>query len=266
MEKRTRSPNYPSLSLPDALEKVRLIYQSQHTHGAPREVVVKSMGYAGINGASATAISALSKYGLLEGRGDDIRVSDRAMRFLNPLNDQERSDAIREAAREPSLFQELTEKFPGPLPNEEVLRNYLVRNGFSPTAASGVILTYRETLAFAERETRDFSPTNSDMTDVAASHQAPATPPLHTPPAGSMVAQPRGQEPPVAGERSLGRHDFDDGSFVRISASSDLETEEALDWIVFLVEAKRRELKMRQGRRAKDAERSTTESVEDLLG
>ena len=266
MEKRTRSPNYPSLSLPDALEKVRLIYQSQHTHGAPREVVVKSMGYAGINGASATAISALSKYGLLEGRGDDIRVSDRAMRFLNPLNDQERSDAIREAAREPSLFQELTEKFPGPLPNEEVLRNYLVRNGFSPTAASGVILTYRETLAFAERETRDFSPTNSDMTDVAASHQTPATPPLHTPLAGSMVAQPRGQEPPVVGERSLGRHDFDDGSFVRISASSDLETEEALDWIVFLVEAKRRELKMRQGRRAKDAERSTTESVEDLLG
>jgi len=265
MEKRTRSPNYPSLSLPEALDKVRLIYQNQHTHGAPREVVVKSMGYAGINGASATAISALSKYGLLEGRGDEIRVSDRAMRFLNPLNDQERSEAIREAAKEPALFQELTEKFPGPLPNEEVLRNYLIRNGFAPAAVSGVILAYRETLAYVDREARGLPPVSSESVDEASPNATAFTPVSNVLGSGASATPPRGQETALLGERSLGRHDFDDGSFVRISASADLETEEALDWIVFLVEAKRRELKMRQGRRAKEADRSA-DGLEDILG
>src|SRR5271155_5888309 len=117
MDKRVRSPNYPSLSLPEALEKVKLVYERQHTYGAPREVVVKSMGYNGINGASATAISALHKYGLLEGRGEEVRVSDRAMRYLNPMSDEERAEAIRDAAFEPTLFRELSEKFPGRLPN-----------------------------------------------------------------------------------------------------------------------------------------------------
>ena len=266
MEKRTRSPNYPSLSLPEALDKVRLIYQIQHTHGAPREVVVKSMGYAGINGASATAISALSKYGLLEGRGDEIRVSDRAMRFLNPLNDQERSEAILEAAREPLLFQELTEKFPGPLPNEEVLRNYLIRNGFAPAAVSGVILAYRETLAYAEREARGLSPASVEATESPPySSVGAAIPAPTTPGPGSTTTPPRGQEPAILGERSLGRHDFDDGSFVRIAASIDLETEEALDWIVFLVDAKRRELKMRQERRAKEPEQAAASGLKDIL-
>lgn len=265
MEKRNRSPNYPSLSLPEALDKVRLVYQNQHTHGAPREVVVKSMGYAGINGASATAISALSKYGLLEGRGDEIRVSDRAMRFLNPLNDQERGEAIREAAREPALFQELTEKFPGQLPNEEVLRNYLVRNGFAPAALPGVILAYRETLAYADREARSFAPTNSEVIDSVGSDVAGA---IATPPVSDVTltaTPPRGQDATVVGERSLGRHDFDDGSFVRISASTDLETEEALDWIVFLVDAKRRELTMRHGRRNKEAEPTAGNGLKNIL-
>ncbi|WP_150126073.1 hypothetical protein [Brevundimonas sp. LM2] len=263
MEKRTRSPNYPSLSLPEALDKVRLIYQSQHTHGAPREIVVKSMGYAGINGASATAISALSKYGLLEGRGDDIRVSDRAMRFLNPLNDQERREAIQQAAREPILFHELSEKFPGPLPNEDVLRNYLVRNGFAPAAVPGVILAYRDTLAYAEREARLSPAANSEAVEGNLSDAAVATP--NIPSSGSPAAPIQNDEVKPVGERSLGRHDFDDGSFVRISASTNLETEEALDWIIFLVDAKRRELKMREGRRAKEAEQSMTDRVAELL-
>lgn len=264
MEKRTRSPNYPSLSLPEAIDKVRLIYQSQHTHGAPREVVVKSMGYTGINGASATAISALSKYGLLEGRGDEIRVSDRAMRFLNPLNGQERSEAIQEAAKEPALFKELADKFPGPLPNEEVLRNYLIRHGFAPAAVAGVILAYRETLAYVEREAHGPIAASTETSESGADKPPLAAPAINSPNSGLTATFPRGQEINLVGERSLGRHDFDDGSFVRISASTDLETEEALDWIVFLVDAKRRELKMRQGRRTKEPEQQVAD-IEDLL-
>src|SRR5438445_9958319 len=116
MDKRHRSPNYPAISLPEAISKVTAVYQSLHTHGAPREVVAKGMGYNSLNGASATAISALHKYGLLERSGDEVKVSERALRILHPHSLTEKAQAIREAAREPQLFGELAERFPGRLP------------------------------------------------------------------------------------------------------------------------------------------------------
>src|SRR5690349_12858194 len=113
MEKRVRSPNYPALSLREAIEKIHLVYRAQHTHGAPREVVVKGMGYTGLNGASSTAVSALSKYGLLTREGEEWRVSDRAMCIIAPHSAEEKAQALRDAATEPQLFNEIAEKFPG---------------------------------------------------------------------------------------------------------------------------------------------------------
>src|SRR5438309_12108284 len=101
MEKRIRSPNYPAVSLPDAIDKVTALYRNLHTHSAPREVVAKGMGYNSLNGASATTISALHKYGLLERNGDEIKVSERALRILHPHSPEERASAIRDAASQP---------------------------------------------------------------------------------------------------------------------------------------------------------------------
>src|SRR5262249_12421477 len=140
------------MSLPTAIEKTEVLYRNQHTHSAPREVAVKSMGYNSLNGASATAISALHKYGLLERIADEVKVSDRALQIFHPHSPEERAAAIRAAAAEPQLFAELAQRFPGQLPNAELLRNYLVRNGFSPAAAEHVISAYRETSEFVKRE------------------------------------------------------------------------------------------------------------------
>ena len=152
MEKRVRSPNYPALSLVEALDKVAGIYRQIHNHAGPREVIAKAMGYAGLNGASATAISALHKYGLLERSGEEIKVSDRAMRIMHPHAPAERAEAIRQAAFEPQLFAELNERFPDHMPNDELLRNYLVRKGFAPAALTAVISAYRDTSDMVERE------------------------------------------------------------------------------------------------------------------
>ena len=152
MEKRIRSPNYPALSLPDAIDKVAALYRAQHTHSAPREVVAKGMGYNSLNGASASAISALNKYGLLDRAGDEIKVSERALRILHPHSAEERAAAIKEAASEPPLFAELNERFHGRMPGDELLRNYLIRNGFAPAAVTPVMAAYRETSEMAERE------------------------------------------------------------------------------------------------------------------
>ena len=152
MKKRIRSPNYPSISLPDALERLGLLWDSIQGHYAPREVVAKGIGYAKLHGASAGAISALQKYGLLERDGENLKISDRGVQYLNPLSAQERSEAVRDAATSPVLFAELNERFPGGTSNDDLLQNYLVRKGFSQVALPSVLRAYRETLELVAQE------------------------------------------------------------------------------------------------------------------
>src|SRR5262245_26329787 len=109
-EKRNRSPNYPAISLPEAIDKLRALYDAIHNHPAPREVIAKGMGYAGLSGASATAVSALQKYGLLDRVGGDWRISERGKAILLPRDQAEKARAVAEAAAEPKLFAELMEK------------------------------------------------------------------------------------------------------------------------------------------------------------
>jgi hypothetical protein len=241
MEKRIRSPNYPALSLGDALNKVSLLYKNLHNHPGPREVIAKGMGYASLNGSSMTAISALHKYGLLEGRGDEIRVSNRAMRIMHPESEEERSIATKEAASEPDLFRELDDRFPGAVPNEELLRNYLLRRNFAPSAVSQVILSYRETkeLVGGESDGYDSSiPTiegSTDMHSQATDSQASALP-------GGAKNTPQLQRD----ERSIGRYDFEDGGYIRISVGGSTSTEEALDMAETIIDLKRKEIERRK--------------------
>ena len=82
---RIRSPNYPALSLPDAIERVRDVHKLQQTTPEPRAVVIRHMGYNSVNGRALKALSALLKYGLLEEAGKDgLRVSGRALSILFP--------------------------------------------------------------------------------------------------------------------------------------------------------------------------------------
>lgn len=247
MEKRTRSPNYPAISLPDAIEKVTTLYQNQHTHGAPREVAVKSMGYNSLNGASATAISALHKYGLLDREGDEVKVSQRALRILHPHTPEERVEAVLEAASLPPLFVDLAERFPGRLPNEEVLRNYLLRTGFAPRAVSSVILSYRETSDFVQRIAGDHLP-QSDLVEETAV-QPKAAPVADS--AKSTINQ--------AIERQLGRYDFEDGGYVQIVAGGKVDTESALDMLETIIALKRKEIERRKAVDSLDSANAATD-------
>lgn len=144
---RVRSPNFPVISLPQAIERIEAIYDKEQTLPATRETLAEHLGYSGLNGASIKMISALGKYGLLEAVDDrGHRVSKLAMAILHPADDQEKMDAIREAASMPALFQRLTEQFDGGRPSETNLRSWLLRNGFAKSAVDNVIRAYGETM------------------------------------------------------------------------------------------------------------------------
>src|SRR5690348_4606768 len=96
---RVRSPNYPAFSLPEALARIKTIHTAEQHLAAPKEVIAKHLGYNGLNGASLKAISALTKYGLLdETQGDKLKVSPLAISILFPGKGDNRAAAIREAA------------------------------------------------------------------------------------------------------------------------------------------------------------------------
>jgi hypothetical protein len=242
MDKRIRSPNYPAISLPEAINRVTTLYRAIHAHAAPREVVAKGMGYNTLNGASATAISALHKYGLLDRVGDELKVSERALSILHPHTPDEKAAAIRAAAGEPTLFAELAERFPGTMPNEDLLRNYLVRQGFAPGAVGHVIAAYRDTSDMVAAEGRDY--------DSAPSTSIPE--PIQMQPlpiATHQVVQKilSNQED----GRQIGRYDFEEGGFVKIIASPEIDTEDALDMVETMIQLKRNEIALRKQRIAR---------------
>jgi hypothetical protein len=144
---RVRSPNFPIISLPQAVERIETIYNEEQTVPADRETVANHLGYSGLNGASLKMVSALGKYGLLEEMPNkQFRVSKLAMAILHPASDQEKRDALREAASGPALFQKLNEQFDGQRPSETNLRSWLLRNGFARSAVDSVVKAYNETM------------------------------------------------------------------------------------------------------------------------
>lgn len=157
---RIRSPNYPALSLAEALSRVSQVHAKERQHPAAKEVILKGMGYSGVHGTSLGALSAALKYGLLEqeGKGEDYRVSDRAVAILHPHTPEEKTQAIREAAQSPALFGELLEHFKGGLPSDDNLRAYLVRRGFSQTSLPAVIQAFRDTMELVSPETQAYIP------------------------------------------------------------------------------------------------------------
>lgn len=150
---RQKSPNYPNASLPDAIERVRRVFEGDRAAPLEREVVARHIGYSGISGAADKTIASLMQYGLMErvGKGE-IRVSSRALDILHPDTPHQRLDALRAAAFAPPVFKSIRERFPEAIPSNDALRSYLVRLQFFDTAINAVISSYTETCQFLERE------------------------------------------------------------------------------------------------------------------
>lgn len=156
--KRVRSPNYPAISLKDAITHLNAFWPKMHSHAAPRDLVLKIMGYSSYNGASGSALSAHIKYGILEKNGENYKITALGQRILHPQSDKEKAEAIRSAALAPPLFTELLDNFGGMVPpSDEIIRSYLARRGFATSAIPSVIQSFRETMELLPRNPLDES-------------------------------------------------------------------------------------------------------------
>jgi len=147
---RTRSPNYPAVDLAAAIEMVEPVYRKEKRNKMPREVLAGHLGYTGLNGRSLGMIGALRAYGLLEGTGNETRVSDDALILLNaPEDSSDRGEALLRCSMRPTLFRQLRDQYET-LPSEGTLKYTLIKMGFTPEAAGKATQTYLSTISFVE--------------------------------------------------------------------------------------------------------------------
>jgi hypothetical protein len=150
---RSRSPNYPQIGLREAIQRVSGVYKHDYQARLTRDVAAERLGYSGLNGKSLAVLAALGKFGLLEGRGEETRVTDLAVRVLAfPPGSAERRAALEEAAGRPELFAELDQRFSRGQASDGAIRAWLMTRGFIPPAAEAAVRAYRETKQFLEAQ------------------------------------------------------------------------------------------------------------------
>lgn len=143
---KTRSPNYPGMDLKSAVERAELIYKKDFLRAMPPEVAAQHLGYTSLNGASLTTISALKKYGLLEGRAEALRLSKDAQIVIEKLPGF--GEVIDRLAFTPALWNEICVHFDGEVPSEGNLRALLLKKGFNPGRVGSIIKDYIATVEF----------------------------------------------------------------------------------------------------------------------
>ncbi|MCO5064166.1 MAG: hypothetical protein M9924_07075 [Rhizobiaceae bacterium] len=151
MDSRQRSPSYPSTPLEQAIDMARELHLVERTNPVDREVAAKAMGYSGISGRSATVLSNLIQFGLLAKTGkNEVRLTSRAVEILYPETQASRVAALKDAAREPELFQRIMDRFTDGLPSQAALEAFLIRQGFTHTAIPAASRAFLDTFLFLE--------------------------------------------------------------------------------------------------------------------
>jgi hypothetical protein len=174
---KVRSPNYPLMSLGPALEAIRPAYKKENRNKMSRSVLAKHMGYNSLNGRALGKIGAVRAYGLIEGSGEELRITDDAVKALMaPADSQERLDALGLLANRPALFQELRKDFPNTMPSLHNLQYALVKRQFTEDAAEKAAKSYLATMNLAGGIQDDYNPPDEEeepeMTQAQLSPQA----------------------------------------------------------------------------------------------
>ena len=171
---KARSPGYPIISLKEAIEKIEQVYKRDYQNKVPRIVVAQHMGYQGLNGKSLGVLSSVSKYGLLEGRGDENWVSELALQIIaHEQGSPEWAEAVTQAAAMPDLFVDLKGRFPAG-GSDAAVRSYLLTRKFLPAAVDIAIRAYRETMQLVS------SASSAYHTQVIENDTQPGPPPVKT--------------------------------------------------------------------------------------
>lgn len=155
--KRTRSPAYPAIALPQAMDLLGVIFRSFQSHAAPMEAIGEALGMKAGGSSLNVRLAALKKYGLIE-ESEDAKSAGKTYRIsalgkdlvLLPQSLPEHAEALRKAALMPVIYESLWTRFGPELPADSLIRSYLVRDrNFNAHQVDGAIADFRATIEYA---------------------------------------------------------------------------------------------------------------------
>ncbi|MBZ9719685.1 hypothetical protein LB519_17720 [Mesorhizobium sp. AD1-1] len=173
---KVRSPNYPVVDLASALVMARKLYENDGRNKVSKMAVASHLGHDSLSGPALGKIGALRAYGLIEGTGDESRITEDAITaMMAPEDSVDRVEALRRMAFQPSLFREIAKAFPTP-PSDSNLRYWLAKRGFSPDAAAKAAKTYLTTIALATSMEKGYPHSPTPMEDEMMQAPEPSRP------------------------------------------------------------------------------------------
>ncbi|MDX2275014.1 MAG: hypothetical protein NW206_06140 [Hyphomonadaceae bacterium] len=202
-----RSPNYPSMDLGAALAAIEPAYKGEHRNRMGRLTLAKHLGYNSLNGRALAKIAAVRAYGLIEGQGDEVKVSEDAIdALMAPKGSGERVTALTRCALRPSLFKEIATEF-ATLPSETNLSYWIIKKGFTPDAAGRAAKNYLNTMRLVADPNATYNPASSDdeaedYVDLAPPAPSAGKPNLSGGARPTMPPDPRLAGLPAAGMRT----------------------------------------------------------------
>lgn len=148
---RSRSPNYPAVPLDQAIDLVGRLHSKSRTNVIDRESAAKDLGYSGLTGRSLKMLGALAQYDLVKSTGKgSLRVTPVAVDILHGITEADRKAALRHAGAAPKLFKSILDRFTDGIPSENVIRSYLIQQGYADGAIGPAIKSFVETIRFLE--------------------------------------------------------------------------------------------------------------------
>lgn len=248
---KVRSPNYPNVPLGAALEAIRPAYQKDHRNKMSRAVLAKHLGYSSLNGRALGKIGAIRAYGLIEGSGDELKISDVAVRALAaPTGSPERMASLSQMASRPTLFADIRKQFPDNHPSPDNLVYWLATQNFTQSAAEKAAKSYLSTMNLVAGIPDSYNPGDDEEEsegESSAERGAPrgkAPPPPPPPP-------PAGKVKMMDGEREIYRESGDINQYIRVIASGDLD-ESLLDAVDGFVKRQKERLRKEAKRKAEE--------------
>ncbi|MER9944450.1 hypothetical protein NKJ70_21305 [Mesorhizobium sp. M0092] len=232
---RMRSPAYPALSLSNAVEMIRKVHGKQQTKPEPRKVVMLHMGYSSENGRALKAISALIKYGFLAKEGENgLRVSKRAMSILYPASEADKQEALRAAANEPALFEQIFQHWGGNRPSPESLKHYLIHRGFNANHVDNVARAFYETFDLVSSGSDSYDsaspePDDGDIYEAEEDAMPDTTPDKSEPKKGGLNFLKTMRDVQMANLRNVTRPIFD---FETVQVHTAIDNQGDLDELI----------------------------------
>jgi hypothetical protein len=151
---RQRSPNYPKVSLQEALDKALVLHDSDpHRHPLAQHVVAGHWEITPSSSLLSTLIATLKQYGLLdtEGSGDTrmVVLTELARQLLDAAAPPDlRRELLKTAALNAKPIRDIWEKFKDGV-SRPALTDHLVRLKFSKASASHFAAVALETIHYA---------------------------------------------------------------------------------------------------------------------